>query len=68
MTGKEFRIKRNLLDLKQSDLAEELGLNPNTISRYENEDLPIPKTVELAMEALEKRQIKEPQNSLNSDL
>ncbi|HEY0768853.1 MAG TPA: helix-turn-helix domain-containing protein [Sphingobacteriaceae bacterium] len=53
MTGKEFRIKRNLLDLKQAELAERLGLNANTVSRYENEDLPIPKTVELAMDALE---------------
>ena len=56
MTGKEFRIKRNLLDLTQAELARELELNPNTISRYEKEDLQIPKTVELALEALAARQ------------
>lgn len=64
MTGKEFRIQRNLLDLTQAELANELGLNPNTISRYENEDLPIPKTVELAMEALEKRNKEKSQPNL----
>ncbi len=53
MTGKEFRIKRNLMDLTQAELAFKLGLNPNTISRYENEDLPIPRTVELAIKAVE---------------
>ena len=52
MTGQEFRIKRNLLDLTQAELAEKLGLNPNTVSRYENGDLKIPKTVELAIEHL----------------
>lgn len=53
MTGKEFRIKRNLMDLTQAELAEKLDLNANTISRYENEDLQIPKTVELAIKAIE---------------
>jgi DNA-binding XRE family transcriptional regulator len=53
MTGKEFRIKRNLLDMTQGQLAGLLELNPNTISRYENDDLKVPKTVELAMKAIE---------------
>lgn len=56
MNGKELKIKRAILDMTQSELADELEMNPNTISRYENEDLPIPKTVELALEALERRQ------------
>lgn len=56
MTGKEFKLKRVVLDMTQAELASELDLNPNTVSRYENEDLPISKTVELAMETLERRQ------------
>lgn len=56
MTGKEFKLKRVVLDMTQAELASELDLNPNTVSRYENEDLPISKTVELAMETLECRQ------------
>ena len=55
MTNKEFKIKRVTLDLTQAQIAEELGIAANTVSRYETSDLPIPKTVELAMEALEKR-------------
>lgn len=61
MTPKEFKIKRVTLDLTQSQLAEQLGLQGNTISRYETGDLPIPKTVELAIEALECRSEKDVQ-------
>jgi transcriptional regulator with XRE-family HTH domain len=53
MEGKEFRIKRNLLDLTQAEIAAKLDLNPNTVSRYEKGDLKIPKTVELAIEHLQ---------------
>ena len=41
--------------MTQAELAAELGIQPNTVSRYETGDLRIPKTVELAMEALERR-------------
>ncbi len=55
MTGKELRKRRRAIDLTQVQLAEELGLSPNTVSRYETQDLVIPKAVELAIEALEAR-------------
>jgi transcriptional regulator with XRE-family HTH domain len=62
MTGKELKIKRITLDLTQAQLASELGIQSNTVSRYENGDMRIPKTVELAMELLERRY-----NERNSD-
>lgn len=55
MTGKEFKIKRVTLDMTQAEIAKELDVSGNTISRYETGDLPVPKTVELAVEALERR-------------
>jgi predicted transcriptional regulator len=66
MTGKEFKIKRVTFDMKQSDIAKELGLNSNTISRYETGDLPVPKVVELSMEALEKRYIENQKQTTNT--
>lgn len=56
MSGKEFRIKRAILGMTQAELANELDIQANTVSRYETEDLKIPRTVELALEALERRQ------------
>ncbi len=53
MTGKDFKIKRVTLGLSQKDLADKFGIQPNTISRYETGDLTIPKTVELAFNAIE---------------
>ncbi len=55
MTGKEFKIKRVTFDMTQAQIAKELDLNPNTVSRYETGDLPVPKLVELSMEAIEHR-------------
>lgn len=66
MTGKEFKIKRVTLDLTQAELGKELDISSNTISRYETEDLLIPKTVELALEALEARQVKEIQKQIEA--
>jgi DNA-binding XRE family transcriptional regulator len=66
MTGKEFKIKRVTFDMKQSDIAKELGLNSNTISRYETGDLPVPKVVELSMETLEKRYIENQKQTTNT--
>ncbi len=43
------------MDLTQAQLASELGVQPNTISRYENEDLKIPKAVQLALETVERK-------------
>jgi DNA-binding XRE family transcriptional regulator len=55
MTGKEFKIKRVTFDMTQAQIAKELDLNPNTVSRYETGDLPVPKLVELSMETIERR-------------
>ncbi len=66
MTGKEFKIKRVTFDMTQSDIAKELGLNPNTVSRYETGDLPVPKVVELSMETLEKRYIENQKQTTNT--
>jgi transcriptional regulator with XRE-family HTH domain len=55
MTGKQFRIRRAVMDFTQAQLALELGVQPNTISRYENEDLKIPKAVQLALTTIEQQ-------------
>jgi transcriptional regulator with XRE-family HTH domain len=55
MTGKQFRIRRAVMDLTQAQLAELLGIQANTISRYETEDLKIPKAVELALDTIERK-------------
>ena len=59
-TNKEFKIKRVTLDMTQEQLADALGLNPNTISRYETGALQIPKAIELAIETLLARQSENP--------
>ncbi len=43
------------MDLTQAQLAELLGVQSNTISRYETEDLKIPTAIELALETIERR-------------
>ncbi len=52
MTGKEFKIQRVTMDFTQAELGEKLNISANTVSRYETEDLKIPKVVELAMKQL----------------
>lgn len=52
MTGKEFKIQRVIMDFTQAELGEKLDISANTVSRYETEDLKIPKVVELAMKQL----------------
>lgn len=37
------------MDFTQAELGEKLDISANTVSRYETEDLKIPKVVELAM-------------------
>lgn len=64
MTGKELKIKRMTLEMSQADIAKELGLNPNAISRYETFDLPVPKIIELSMEALDIRCINQAMKEL----
>ena len=49
MTGREFKKLRQLTGLSQSQLGRELDLYVRTISKYENDDLVIPKVTELAL-------------------
>ena len=55
MEGKELKKKRENLGLTQSALAEMLEVKPNTIARWENGVLSVPKTVELAIETIERK-------------
>jgi transcriptional regulator with XRE-family HTH domain len=49
MTGREFKKLRESTGLSQSQLGRELDLYVRTISKYENDDLAIPKVTELAL-------------------
>jgi len=42
MKGKELRSIRNRLKWRQADLAKAVGVAPNTIARYERDELGIP--------------------------
>lgn len=68
MTGKELKIKRVTLEMTQADVAKELDLKPNTINRYEAFDLPVPKVIELSIEALEIRYINESMKDLEEKI
>jgi transcriptional regulator with XRE-family HTH domain len=49
MEPSEFKKLRKSVGLSQSQLAQELDLYVRTISKYENDDLTIPKVTELAL-------------------
>jgi transcriptional regulator with XRE-family HTH domain len=49
MMGKDFKKMRQSIGLSQSQLAREMDLYVRTISKYENDDLTIPKVTELAL-------------------
>ena len=55
MVGQTFRRKRIRMRLSQSELARELGVDSQTVSNWERNVYPIPRTVELAMRYLEHR-------------
>lgn len=52
MTGEEFREMRRKLGYTQRQIASELDMTVVTISSFENNRVPIKKTVELAVKAL----------------
>ena len=54
MEGEKLREKRIALGLTQSQLAEILDVKPNTVARWERGLLAVPRTVELAMETVER--------------
>lgn len=54
MEGDELKEKRIALGLTQAQLAEILDVKPNTVARWERGLLAVPRTVELAMETVER--------------
>jgi transcriptional regulator with XRE-family HTH domain len=54
MSGDELREKRIALELTQAELAEILEVKPNTVARWERGVLSVPRTVELAMQTIER--------------
>jgi transcriptional regulator with XRE-family HTH domain len=44
LTGEEIRFLRKRLGKKQADFAHDLGIEPETLNRYENEKTPISET------------------------
>lgn len=53
MTGNELKNKMKELGLTQAGLAEILDVKENTVYRWANDRLPISRTVELAIKAIE---------------
>lgn len=58
MEGETLKEKRIALGLTQVQLAEILAVKPNTVARWERGLLAVPRTVELAMETVERMQKK----------
>lgn len=50
-----FRDQRQALGLSQAELAAKLGVHQTTISRFENDGLPVDQRTALAMDALLER-------------
>lgn len=69
MDKEELKKRRERLGLTQVEFAKETGVTPTTISRYETGiQTPIPKLIELALEALEVRHIKEMQMPIGKSI
>lgn len=52
LTGKEIRFLRKELRIKAKEMAKALGVNPSTISRWENDKEPIGETHDRLMRSL----------------
>lgn len=50
MTGMRLRKIREFFGLSQARLARELGVSSNTVFKWEHDERPISRTVELAVE------------------
>lgn len=46
LTGEEIRFLRKRLGKKQADFAKEIGIEPETLSRYENDKLAVSETAD----------------------
>ena len=55
MTGEELKTFREKLELSQDQLAKELKVARNTVSRWELEERKIPEFLELALQTIERR-------------
>lgn len=53
MTGTDLRVIRKSLGMSQAELAAALDMTQPSISRLENEDWPISRVLELAVEHLQ---------------
>ncbi len=62
MEGKELKQKREKLEITQSELADILGVKTNTVYRWESGILSVPKSIELAMETVERKFSKKQKN------
>jgi transcriptional regulator with XRE-family HTH domain len=51
--GTDLRTRRRGLGLTQEDLAEVLDVTGRTVQRWEAGDVPIPRTLDFALNALE---------------
>jgi transcriptional regulator with XRE-family HTH domain len=56
MEKEELKRRRSALGWTQKQLAEALGVKPNTVTRWENGVLPVPVYVPLALATLEREQ------------
>ena len=56
MTGKALRAARSRLKLTQEELAKRLGVQKNTVWRWENEQRRIPEPVAKLLEFLRKEE------------
>jgi transcriptional regulator with XRE-family HTH domain len=52
MKGRELRRLRKSLNMTQKELGEALDLDKNTVARAERDEIPIPRTTELAVKYL----------------
>lgn len=57
MTKDELKKRRERLGMTQDEFASKVGVTATSISRYETGLIKIPGYMDLALEALEKRQI-----------
>jgi len=56
VSAAELKLRREMLGYTQQSFAERLGLARRTVQYYESGEHPIPRTVELALQALELEQ------------
>jgi transcriptional regulator with XRE-family HTH domain len=67
MEKTDLKKRRERLGLTQTSFAETIGISANTVSRYETGTMVIPKYMDLVLEALETRQIKTLQTSVENN-